>query len=133
MAWILFTMAGDNEDGGPAKPNQANAPNQPNVAGEAGAVGGINPTPSVINMPVPDKMDMKGDLATNWQFFLESFQNYEVATELDKKAMTIRVATLKAVMGKDCLQVLKNLPLTDDDRKSSATILTKLGEHFEPS
>ena len=36
-------------------------------------------------IPVPRPIDMKGDLANNWEFFKESWTNYEIATELDMK------------------------------------------------
>ena len=39
------------------------------------------------NFPVPCAMEVKGDLVTNWQFFRDQWLDYEVATELNKKAM----------------------------------------------
>ena len=83
-------------------------------------------------IPAPSKMDMRGDLVSNWQYFKSSWTNYEVATELNKKDAAIRVATLLSVMGKECYQVYENLPLTAEDHKELAIILQKLGEHFEP-
>ena len=35
--------------------------------------------------------------------------DYEVATGLDKKSQAVRLATLRSVMGKDCLQIFLNL------------------------
>ena len=83
-------------------------------------------------IPPPSKMDMKGDLVNNWQYFKSSWSNYEIATELYKKEKNIRVATLLSVMGKECFQVYENLPLTASQRADPASILLKLGEHFEP-
>ncbi len=84
------------------------------------------------SIPAPSKMEMKGDLVNNWQYFKRSWENYEVATELTKKSDAIRVATLLSVMGRECYQVYENLPLTADERKKTDTILEKLGNHFEP-
>ncbi|XP_038055836.1 uncharacterized protein K02A2.6-like [Patiria miniata] len=83
-------------------------------------------------IPPPAKMDMKGDQVSNWQFFKSSWQNYLVATELDKKDTSIHVATLLTVMGKECYEVYENLPLTEEQRKSPQQILTSLGAHFDP-
>ena len=34
--------------------------------------------------------------------------DYEVATDLDKKSQAVRLATLRSVIGKDCLQIFLN-------------------------
>ncbi len=83
-------------------------------------------------IPPPQPMDTKGHLPTNWQFFEDSWSNYEIATELNKKDKSIRVATLMSVMGKDCFMICKNLPLSADDRKDPKKILKGLSEYFEP-
>ena len=84
------------------------------------------------DIPVPVPMSLKGDLRGNWNFFKAQFDNYEVATGLDKKDEAIRIATLLTIMGKDCFQVYQNLNLTADDRKKLENILKALTEHFEP-
>ena len=38
-----------------------------------------------IRIPVPSSMDCKGDVASNWDFFIAQWENYEIATGLDKK------------------------------------------------
>ncbi len=83
-------------------------------------------------IPAPSKMEIKGDLVSNWQYFKSSWLNYEIATELNTKEDNVRVATLMTVMGRDCYQVFENLPLTEEESTKTDTILKKLGEHFEP-
>jgi len=82
-------------------------------------------------LPPPEKMDLKGDLRGNWQFFKTTWVNYAAALELAKKAKEVQVGTLLSVMGKDCLQVFMNLPMEDEDRKDPAKILDKLSVYFE--
>ena len=65
-------------------------------------------------IPVPQAMDMKGDLVQNWEFFRASWENYEIATELDKKDAKIRVATLLAIIGKETLKIYQHLPMTKE-------------------
>ncbi|KXJ20678.1 hypothetical protein AC249_AIPGENE23684, partial [Exaiptasia diaphana] len=53
------------------------------------------------SIPVPAKMDMEGDLASNWDFFKESWKNYATANELKKKPDEVVAATLLSIIGKD--------------------------------
>ena len=53
------------------------------------------------NFLVPAPMDLKGDLGQNWSFFKAQYENYEVATSLNKKQDDIRVETLLSLMGKE--------------------------------
>ena len=84
-------------------------------------------------IPTLEKMNMKGDLVSNWEYFKDSWNNYATATELSKKSEEIVVATLLSIMGKECHQIYKNLPLSAEERKKKTeTVLAKLTEHFEP-
>ena len=65
-------------------------------------------------IPVPHPIDMKKDLANNWEFFKKSWKNYEIAPELDTKNEKIRVATLLATIGKEALQIYRHLPMTEE-------------------
>ena len=71
-------------------------------------------------------MDLTGDLATNWESFKDNWENYVIATELEKK-----VAKLISIMGQECYKIYKNLALSDAERKSSSTIIEKLTAEFE--
>ena len=57
-------------------------------------------------------MDMTGDLVSNWEFFIGSWKNYATATKLADKDNKIVAATLLSIMGKECLHVCRNLPMT---------------------
>lgn len=85
------------------------------------------------NFPVPEKMEMKGDLRSNWKFFQSQWENYEIATGLDKKDAKIRVASLLSIMGKDCYRLYSHLDITEEQKKSTVEILTALKKHFEPT
>ena len=77
-------------------------------------------------------MDMTGDQASNWEFFKDSWKNYATATKLDQKDKKIVVATLLSIMGKEFLNVCRNLPMTVEERQDANVILTKLDEYFVP-
>jgi transposase InsO family protein len=90
------------------------------------------PEPGQSWIPPPQQMDMKGHLPTNWQFFRDSWENYEIATELNLKTDAVRVATLLSIIGKECFLIFKNLPLSEDDRKKLDKVLEGLTKYFEP-
>lgn len=75
------------------------------------------------NFPVPDMMEIRGDLRVNWNFFQSQWENYEIATQLNQKDDTVRVASLLSIMGKECFRIYKHLDITEEDRKKTKTIL----------
>ena len=77
-------------------------------------------------------MKMLGNSLNNWNYFKASWNNYAIATELNKKSKPVQVSTLLSVIGKECYEVYENLPLTVDERKDSDSIISKLTEYFEP-
>ena len=84
------------------------------------------------NFPVPQPMVCKGDLATNWEFFRQQYEDYEVATELSKQATLVRLASLRSLMGKDCLQIFRNLSLFPAQQESVTSYLDALESYFKP-
>ena len=67
-------------------------------------------------------MNIKGDLVSNWEYSKDSWHNYATATELSKKSGDIVIATLLSVMGKECHQIYKNLPLSTAERESKGSM-----------
>ena len=85
------------------------------------------------NFPLPSAMNCRGDVAGNWEFFRQQWCDYEIATGLIHREETIRLATLKSAMGRDCLQIFPNLNLSDDDKKKIDRCLEALDNYFKPS
>ena len=77
------------------------------------------------NFPVPAPMKVSGDRINNWE-------DYELVTGLDKRPETIRLATLRSIMGKDCLQIFLNLKLTEEESTSVNASLAALEAYFKP-
>ena len=73
------------------------------------------------NFPVPAPMDLKGDLVQNWSFFKAQYENYEVATRLNKKQDDVRVATLLSLIGKECFHVYTHLDRSKESRQNFAS------------
>ena len=83
-------------------------------------------------LPVPAPMCMQGNLAENWKFFKQMWNNYEIASGLDTKTDEVRKATLQVVMGQKCSSALQNLNLTQAQLASSVTIVNALNDYFLP-
>ena len=85
------------------------------------------------NFPVPSPMGCKGDRAENWKFFRSQWEDFETATELNKKSAAIRIATLRSVMGKDCLRIYHHLDISAEDKQDVKKSLDALESHFKPT
>ena len=68
----------------------------------------------------------------NWEFFRQQWEDYEIATGLDQRDQKVRLATLRSVMRKDCLQVFNNLELTVEQKSSVKACLDALEAYFKP-
>ena len=84
------------------------------------------------NFPIPAPMKVSGDRINNWEFFRQQWEDYELATGLDKHPEAIRLATLRSVMEKDCLQIFLNLKLTEEEASSVNSSLAALAAYFKP-
>ena len=51
---------------------------------------------------------------------------------LEKKAANVQVGTLLSEIGKECLQIYKNLPMSVEERADTQKILERLTNYFEP-
>lgn len=104
--------------------------------GTASAAAPQEPTAPVLNFssnfPVPSPMKVSGDRVTNWEFFRQQGEDYELGTGLEHRPEPVHLATLRSVMGKDCLQIFLNLKLTPEERASVSSSLAALEKYFKP-
>lgn len=84
------------------------------------------------NFPVPQSMVCKGDVASNWEFFRQQWEDYEVATELSQQKRAVRLASLRSIMGKECVQIYRNLSLSPEQQESVQGCLDALEAYFKP-
>ncbi|KAL9985245.1 hypothetical protein ACROYT_G007622 [Oculina patagonica] len=85
------------------------------------------------NFPLPHAMKCHGDVVGNWDFFKQQWSDYEIATGLDKREESVRLATLRSAMSRECLQIFLNLNLTEEDKKKVDKCLEALENYFKPS
>ncbi|UYV79187.1 K02A2.6-like [Cordylochernes scorpioides] len=84
------------------------------------------------NIPVPAPILINIQAAENWRFFKSQWDNYQVATELNKKDNNVIRATFLSLIGKDCFNVFLNLDLKEDEKNSLPKIIEALNNHFTP-
>ena len=65
-------------------------------------------------------------------FILLYVKDYKVATELVQQKKAVRLASLRSIMGKECLQIYRNLSLTPEQQESVQGCLEALEACFKP-
>ena len=85
------------------------------------------------NVLLPSPIQSRGDLAINWEFFKEQWEDYITPTESAVKDKLIKATLLQTVMGQDCLKILKSINLSSSESQDSKTCLQKLENHFKPA
>ena len=63
---------------------------------------------------------MSGNVAENWSYFREQWNDHEIATGLRENDEKIRVAILRGIMGKDCYNIYKRLALEEEKERLQA-------------
>ncbi|BES91778.1 Reverse transcriptase (RNA-dependent DNA polymerase) [Nesidiocoris tenuis] len=84
------------------------------------------------NVPLPDKMTMKGNAAENWFFFKMAWDDYLISAFLEKKEERVKVSTLRSLFDRSVMQVLCNLKLTEVQLASCKEIIGALDAYFVP-
>lgn len=75
-------------------------------------------------------MNMSGNLASNWKFWRQKFENYIIATEIDKKPDKTQCAQLLHLIGDEGLRIYNTFDASEIiDLK---TLLNKFEQHFLP-
>lgn len=92
----------------------------------------IEPTMS-LKPPKNLNVNSELDMAQEWVEWLELYENYFTANEIEKKSAAIQTANFKAAIGREALKVLNALELTEDEKKELKTLKEKLTAHFAPA
>ena len=77
---------------------------------------------------MPGKLDLRGNLAVNWKKFRRIWENYEIATHLNKQDSSLRVATLLSCIGCDVLDIFDGLSF---DKEADLQDINKVLEKLE--
>ncbi|XP_074632395.1 uncharacterized protein LOC141890718 [Acropora palmata] len=88
-----------------------------------------------INIPLPSKLELTGNLATNWKKFHRAWNDYEIAARLkdpENPAVnkSLRTATLLTCIGSDALDVYEGLEFNSEDDKQDIDIVLQKLQHY---
>lgn len=76
------------------------------------------------NVPVPQKIELSGNLANNWKQWKQVWSAYELVTRLNEQTDEYRVAAFITCIGLKALAIHNGLPLqSEDEMKNLAKIL----------
>ena len=81
-----------------------------------------------INIPLPSKLELSGNLATNWKKFHRAWNNYEIAARLKDPEhpavnKSLRTATLLTCIGSDALDVYDGLDFESEEQKNDIDVV----------
>ena len=81
------------------------------------------------NVPLPSKLNVSdGCLSHNWKKFKRQFQNYRVASRLDKEPNEFQSAVFLATVGEDAMDIFDGFKF---EQEADMQDLGKIMERFE--
>lgn len=87
------------------------------------AVSGIKP---------PANLQIDSDKSMCWKKWLQQFEWYSIAVQLDKKPAEVQAATFMAVIGPDAIEIYNSFNLSDANKNDLQIIKDKFKEYFAP-
>lgn len=88
-----------------------------------------------FNLPPPSHLEIHDvNVAEKWKKFRLAWDNYTLATELDKKAEKVQVATLLTIIGEEARDVFSTFTDWEDEDSSTkiAPVLQKFADYCQP-
>ena len=91
-------------------------------------------TTIIQSIPFPHRLGIisLNEDKENWKHFKTVFENYEIASQLKKQPMEVRLATYLSCFSKEAYQIYDNIEYDDvDDKKDITQVILKLDAHFK--
>ena len=88
-----------------------------------------------FTLPAPTALDLHdSNVAERWKKFRLAWDNYYLATELNKKSQAVQVATLLTVIGEDARDVFSTFTdwANEGDHQKVGPVLEKFAEYCQP-
>ncbi|XP_062507651.1 uncharacterized protein K02A2.6-like [Corticium candelabrum] len=77
-----------------------------------------------VTVPLPERLNLKGNLAQNWRTFRRRWESFEVSSRMTRRSHKERVATFQQCLPAEALEVLDTLPFAEgEDRNDMAVVL----------
>ncbi|XP_068670943.1 uncharacterized protein [Montipora foliosa] len=91
-----------------------------------------NSTQQVLtsNLPLPPRLELRGNLARNWKNWLQTWKAYETITGLHLKLQDYRVATFITCIGSEAIEIHGGLPFASEAEKGSIDKVLELWNNY---
>ncbi|XP_067667492.1 uncharacterized protein [Haliotis asinina] len=83
-----------------------------------------------MTVPLPAKLELKGNPATNWRKFRRLWNNYVIVTRLNNEDNQFQTATLLTCIGSDALDIYDGLAFEDEDERNDIEAVLQRFEEF---
>ncbi|KAG0445271.1 hypothetical protein HPB47_017511 [Ixodes persulcatus] len=80
----------------------------------------------------PKPLYLSSESPDAWDDWLQSYEWYATAIQLQKKPPEVQVANFMTVVGPDAQNVFRTLLLSEDDKKNLDIVKQRFKEHFHP-
>ncbi|XP_046593873.1 uncharacterized protein K02A2.6-like [Neodiprion lecontei] len=80
----------------------------------------------------PKHLVFSNDMSNNWKNWIQQFEWYAIATQLNKKVKDVQAATFMVTIGPDAIQVFNNFNLTQIEQTDIEIIKNKFNNYFIP-
>ncbi|XP_042148639.1 uncharacterized protein K02A2.6-like [Ixodes scapularis] len=84
------------------------------------------------SLKTPRPLDLSSQSPDVWDDWLQSYEWYATAIQLQKKPPEVQVANFMTVIGPDAQNVFRTLPLSEDDKKNLDIVKQRFKEHSHP-
>ena len=75
------------------------------------------------NIPLPQKLDLKGNTAANWKRFKRNWANYEIASKLKLESKELRTEMMLTCIGQDTLEIYDGLDFENDEQHNDIDVI----------
>lgn len=82
------------------------------------------------NVPLPPKIQLKGNLANNWKTWKQIWDAYELVTKNKEQSHQYRVATFITVIGREAIEIHNGLPFANEDEKQDMDKILELWQNY---
>ncbi|XP_070537048.1 uncharacterized protein [Ptychodera flava] len=84
----------------------------------------------VSHVPLPPKLELKGDISKSWKKWKQIWDAYETVTKLDEKDHKSRVAAFITCIGVDALDTHNSLPYQNEGEKGNIDKILELWTNY---
>ena len=82
------------------------------------------------NVPLPPRLELRGNLARNWKNWLQTWKAYETITGLHLKPQDYRVATFITCIGSEAIEIQGGLPFASEAEQGSIDKVLELWNNY---